>query len=178
MKKIKYLLLIIPILVSTIMVNASGSVTPSTNNITIAKGKSTTFTVNANNVAGKVNVKSSNTNIVTINADTHFFDTSLNDTTWTITVTGVSGGEADIEIELADVATFDSEELTGTKKVHVKVEDTQTEVPPKSEPSGETIKDVPKTALNTSEIIYIAAGIILIAALFILYYYKKERKEK
>ena len=127
--KIKYLIIVF---ISLIIVNvkASGDISISKNDISLVEGGTATFTINATNAAGKVDIVSTDSSVATVDVSEYFFDTSLNNSSVTITVRAVKQGEANIEVRLTDVATFDYEELTGKKICKVNV--TKSEVSPTS----------------------------------------------
>lgn len=116
MKYIKYVL---AILFSLIPLNAyaSGGIAVSPTSLTIEVGSSKTFKITATNAIGDVLISSSNTGVAKVN--TSEWSTGMvdeNETkSETITVTGVSEGSAVITLDI-DAATFDSEDLSGTKK--------------------------------------------------------------
>lgn len=100
-----------------VTVLAAGSIKPTTSNLSIRPGGTTTFTIKANNATGKVNISSSNTGVATVSASSHWMD---NDS-FTVTVKGVSEGNATITVSLSDAATYDEEELHGSYSINVKV---------------------------------------------------------
>ena len=124
MKKISIIIgIIIGLLIIPINVFARGSITPSTKNLTITKGSSGVFTITASNAAGRVDISSSNSSVASVNKFSDFLDNSST----TITVTGVSSGNATITVKLSDAATFDTEEeLTGSYSINVTVNEPQT----------------------------------------------------
>ena len=124
MKKISIIIgIIIGLLIIPINVFARGSITPSTKNLTITKGSSATFTITASNAAGRIDISSSNSSVASVNKFSDFLDNSST----TITVTGVSSGNATITVKLSDAATFDTEEeLTGSYSINVTVNEPQT----------------------------------------------------
>lgn len=112
-----------------VTVFAAGSINPSTTSISIEKGKTATFTINASNAAGNVLIQSGDSNIASVNTSSYFFDTSLGSSSVSVTVTANNVGNTTISIILDDVGTFDNEELTGTKIVNITVTE-----PPKPNP--------------------------------------------
>lgn len=120
MKKLKFMLLLLALtLFLPISVFASGSISPSPRNLTITKGGTATFSITANNAAGKVDISSSNSGIATANRSSEW----LENNSITVTVTGVSVGTTTINVRLSDAATFDEEELTGNYTVTVTVKE-------------------------------------------------------
>ena len=119
----KYILVIMTafLLISKIDVYATGSINVSTDSLTITKGQSVTFTISADNAAGNVLIQSSNSNIASVNKSSYFFDTSLGNSSESITVTALNVGTTQINIILDDVGTFSNEELTGTKVITINV---------------------------------------------------------
>ena len=146
MKNKKIILLILLLIVPILSVNAAGSISLSTSSMTIEVGKSATFTIKANNSAGRVDISSSNTAVAKVSASSKFLDSS----SAKITVTAKKEGTATINVKLTDVATYDGKVLKGTKtiKVTVKkasVKKTTTEkktVVKKEEPKKMNIKNI------------------------------------
>ena len=68
MRKVKILIinLLFMLLVSPLVVQAAGSINVSTRNININVGKSSSFTVSANNAAGRVDISTSNSGVASI----------------------------------------------------------------------------------------------------------------
>ncbi len=120
MKKIKYLLISLLVLIP-LLVNAKGSISISEDNLVVQRGKRVTFSIEADNLAGVVEIVSSDSSIATVSMENYFFDTSENINKVTIIVTGIKKGNAKISVLFKDVATFDYEELTGVKTVNVSV---------------------------------------------------------
>ena len=121
MKKIK---IIISVLVLGIMfpykVFAAGNMVVSTGSISLTTGGSTTFTVSANNAAGRVDISSSNGGVASVSTTSAFLDNSA----VTVTVTARAAGSAVIMIRATDMTTYDDESLTGTSRaVSVNVSD-------------------------------------------------------
>ena len=96
----------------------------STTNLTIKKGETKTVDVTATNAVGRFDVVSNDSNIVSIDKDSIWLESIDEESdTKTITVTGMEVGNAEITINLADVAAFDTEkELTGSYTINVTVE--------------------------------------------------------
>ena len=110
--------LFILLLLFPIVASASGSVTVSTSNLNIALGGSATFTITANNAAGRVDITSSNPSVATVSTSSEYLDKD----TKRITVTAHAEGSTAIKIYLTDVTTFDYEILTGrTYTINVNV---------------------------------------------------------
>ena len=74
-------------------------------NINISKGGKSSFVVTANHSAGRVDIKSSNSEIVEVSESSVFLDMD----SATITVSGVSVGSAKITVYLYDVTTYDDD---------------------------------------------------------------------
>lgn len=125
MKKINYLLFTLAILLLPISVFARGSISPSPRSLTITKGGTATFTITADNAAGRVDISSSNNSIATVNKSSEWLDNN----SVLVTVTGVSVGTATINVKLTDAATYDEEELSTNYTVSVKVNEPSTQTP-------------------------------------------------
>lgn len=99
----------------------------STNQITVNKGGTATFTITISNAAGSVQVKSSNSGIASLDKDVLFFDgldTSgkIIEDKQTITVTGKSSGTTTITVVPNDLAKYDPvEEITKSYTIDVTV---------------------------------------------------------
>ena len=182
MIKLKKLLLIVLISLIEINVKAAGSINVSENSITLKEGETKTFTISAENAAGVVGIKTNDTTVATVSESTFFFDSSLaSSKSIEVSVTGIKEGQTTIIIELNDVATFDMEELTGTKTIEVIVEKVNvTPIDNNDEENNEygkgednvdsttIVNNVPKTASKISiitilfTIFILACGIVMI----------------
>ena len=117
----KKIVLSIFILFISINVFAKGNITLSKTNITLDKGKTEKVTITRTNVADIVEITSLDTSVATVSQSQYFFDTSLNNSSTTITITAKKAGTTTIRIKLKDIATFDGEELNGNKDISIKV---------------------------------------------------------
>ena len=115
MKKVIKFLIISIFLVLPIKVFASGSVSVSTTSISITEGESASFTITANNSAGRVDIFSSNQVVAQVSETSIFLDNNSK----TISITNSGSGSATITIRLVDVATFDREELNNEYTINV-----------------------------------------------------------
>lgn len=126
-RKILVLLVLLIGMALPYKVMAAGDVKVSTNNVSVKPGSTATFTISADNAAGKVSIASSDPSIATASISNKGSEDSDNEMfldkdSRTITVTGVSAGETTITVTLEDVATYDNEDLskkTYTVKVMV-----------------------------------------------------------
>ena len=98
--------------------------------ITIDMGKTDSFDIKVNNIAGAIDVSSSNTNIVKVelansggncNGLMCFYDCPGANESKTYKITGVGKGEAYINVTLTDVASYDEKTLTGSGKIGILV---------------------------------------------------------
>ena len=121
MKKLKICIIamLMLLLILPISVFAAGSIKPSTSSLTITKGSTKTFKVTASNACGRVDISSSNSSVAKVNVSNKWLENS----SVTVTVTGVSAGTAKIIVKLTDAATFDEEALTGSYTINVTVKD-------------------------------------------------------
>ena len=146
MKKIfKYLLLLLVAIILPSNVFAKGSVTTSTTNLTITKGSTASFTITANNAAGRLDLSSSNSNVASISDSKVWVDNQ----SVTIKVTGKSVGTSKIVIKKTDVATYDSEVLSGTITINVKVVEKKVIINPL--PSNPTTPSTPSTPVEVKK---------------------------
>ena len=104
-----------------IIAYASGGITVSTRNISVYKGKSTTFSIVANNAAGRVDISSSNPSVAKVNKSSEWIENN----SIKVEVTGVSVGTATITVTLADAATFDEEVLNGSYTITINVKEVE-----------------------------------------------------
>ena len=151
MKNLKKVLVFILIIFSFIAVKASGSVTVSKNSISIDKGKTGKIVVSAKNVAGVIEISSLDTSIATVDKSNYFFDTTLNNSSVTITITGKKAGKATIRVKLKDIATFDGEELTGNKDITVTVKEEAPKQSSDSKKDNQSTSDSKKDNKSTSD---------------------------
>lgn len=117
MKNKIYILIVLLIVSLPFVVYGSGSISVSSSNISMKIGETKTFTIKANNAAGRVDIFSNNKNIATVSKSNAFLDMN----SITVKVTAKSVGTTKIEIKLTDVATYDSEVLSGTKTINITV---------------------------------------------------------
>lgn len=124
MKSLKICIIAVLMLLLILPANvfAAGSIKPSTSSLTITKGSTKTFKITASNACGRVDISSSNSSVAKVNVSNKWLENS----SVTVTVTGVSAGTAKITVRLTDAATFDEEALTGTYTINVTVKDKQT----------------------------------------------------
>ena len=118
MKKICFLIFL-NLLFIPFYVHASGSINVSSNELNMKVGERKTFKIVANNAAGRVDISSSDSSIVTISKSSIFLDMNSD----TITVTAKKAGKATVNVILTDIATYDSETLSGTKVINITVND-------------------------------------------------------
>lgn len=115
MKGIKRILFTLILLIPFVTF-AAGSVTVNKTSLSIENGKTATFTVTANNSAGKVTFKSNNTGVATINKSSEWVEKGST----TVTVTGKSIGSTTITV-VVDAATFDEVPIKKTYTIKVDV---------------------------------------------------------
>ena len=116
MKRIKRLLFIL-LLMIPVIVNAAGSVTVSSSKLTVDVGSSSSFTIKASSAAGRIDITSSDTSVATVSTNSQFLDNS----SVKIKVNGKREGTATITVKFVDVATYDRQPITGTKKITITV---------------------------------------------------------
>jgi cobalamin biosynthesis Mg chelatase CobN len=99
---------------------AVGGINVSVGSLSITTGMSVSFAVSASNAAGRVDISSSNSGVARVSTGSTFLDNS----SATITVTGVSAGSATITVRATDVTTYDDENISGaTRTISVSVSD-------------------------------------------------------
>ena len=123
MKKMKIFIIAILLLLLILPINvlAAGSITPAPRSLSITKGGTKTFKITASNAVGRVDISSSNPSVAKVNVSSQWLENS----SVTVTVTGVSAGTANITVKLTDAATFDEEVLTGSYTISVTVKNSQ-----------------------------------------------------
>lgn len=139
MKKLR--LLVVTLFCSfvfTPLVFAAGSIKVSTTNVNVVKGRNATFTITANNAAGRVDVVSSS-GLIKLSTNSIWLDNNSQ----AITVTGLSLGSSTITVTLKDVATYDEEVLTGSYTINVNVKE-----PTAIKPGNNTNTTVPNNTTN------------------------------
>ncbi len=119
MKRLNKLILVIllSLIILPFSVKASGSISVSTKNISLAPNGSTSFSITANNAVGRINISSSNTGVATVSAGSIWVENN----TQTITVKAGAVGTATINVVYSDVASFDEEKITGGTTITVTV---------------------------------------------------------
>ena len=146
MKKIVISLIIcLMMFLNMITVHAAGNISVSSSNLSITEGSSKTFTIKASNAAGRIDISTSNKNVISINKSSEFLDNS----SVTVTVKALKKGTATITIKLTDVATYDREELTGARTVKITV--TEKKVAPTPPKAEEPKKEEPKKEEHKEE---------------------------
>ena len=121
----KLLLLIFSlILIVPCSVYAAGGLTVSNTSVTIVKGNSATITVTASNAAGRVDISSSGSAISAVSKSEWLENSSTS-----ITFTGLAAGTAYIYVNPSDMATFDMEEVTSRYVITVRVTNPSTPTP-------------------------------------------------
>ena len=88
---------------------AAGGISVSTGSLSMNVGGSASFTVTANNAAGRVDISSSNSGVARISTGSAFLDNN----SASVTVTGVAAGTATITVKATDVTTYDDENISG-----------------------------------------------------------------
>jgi len=111
MNKIKYLITLILIILCIFpkSVLAVGNISVSTSNVNLIKGSTGSFTITADNAAGRVDISSANSSVASVSASSVFLDMQSE----TITVTGNSVGTTTIKVLVSDGTTYDDEDITG-----------------------------------------------------------------
>lgn len=120
MRRLKYLIItfLMVFCLFPICALAAGSISVSTSNLNITKGGSATFSITANNAAGRVDISSSNSSVASVSSSSLFLDMQSG----TITVKANQAGNATIRVYATDVTTYDDEDLTGrTYTINVNV---------------------------------------------------------
>ena len=129
----------------------AGSVTVSPGSLSMYVGESKTFSINAANAAGRVDISSNNGCISVSPASTWVENGSV-----AITVTGNSVCSTTVIVTLTDVAPYDSDEpLTGSRSVSVSVTNKPAPQPdPTPTPSTPSTPTTPSTPSTPQQPIY------------------------
>ncbi|MBQ0015233.1 MAG: hypothetical protein KBS82_07950 [Oscillospiraceae bacterium] len=125
MKKLLSLIVAIVLIMSIVPISAfaAGSISPSTGIIEIKTGQSSTFYINANNAAGRVDISTSDSSVASISTNSVFIDSDEGKTTsQAVTVTGNKAGTAKITVtNTSETMTYDGEGLANTYTINVTV---------------------------------------------------------
>ena len=113
--KLKYLLFLV-LLMFPFYVFAAGDLTINTSSLNVAPGGVASFNITATNAAGRVDISSSDSSIVTVSKSSEWVE----NTTLKVDVAGVKTGTAKITV-VVDAATFDMEEIKRTYTINVRV---------------------------------------------------------
>ena len=108
-------------MISSNTVFAAGSFTVSKSSITITEGKTDKISINGSNATGRVDIKSSNSDIASVSSNNEWLENNSK----TITITGKKAGTATISIS-GTVADEDGKEATISKTVKVTVKEKAT----------------------------------------------------
>ena len=133
MKKILYTIIAI-LCFSPLVVSAAGSITVSKSSISLNVGGSSSFTINANNAAGRVDISTSNSSVASISESSVWLDNS----SATINVKANGEGSATITVSVKDASTYDEEELHNTYTISVNVKTPAPEHPKEPSTSSNT----------------------------------------
>ena len=117
MKKVLKFIISVLLILPVANVYAAGNITVSNSSITIEPGKTQNITIKATNAAGRIDISSSNSSIIKPSISSSWIENE----TITLSITAFKEGSAKITINITDAATFDGEELTGSKTVNVTV---------------------------------------------------------
>ena len=116
-----FAIIFIMILGMNFVVNADGSFSVSTSNLTIQKGKTATFSITAKDCGGQFSISSSDSSVATVNLSSEWIESDSK----TITVVAKKTGTVTVTVEAQDVASKDGKAvITGTKTVEINVTDT------------------------------------------------------
>ena len=116
-----FAIIFIMILGMNFVVNADGSFSVSTSNLTIQKGKTATFSITAKDCGGQFSISSSDSSVATVNSSSEWIESDSK----TITVVAKKTGTVTVTVEAQDVASKDGKAvITGTKTVEINVTDT------------------------------------------------------
>lgn len=121
-----------------------GSITISKTNISINQGDTTSFVVNAPCAAGRIDIKSSNPNIIKLSTSSEFLDNSST----TINVTGLSVGNAVITVYLTDMADYQENVITGNKTINVSVKGEQGQINDNPQDPVKVVKEMSVTSFK------------------------------
>jgi hypothetical protein len=133
-KKVLKLILVIIGLVIPVIIFAKGGVNVSTNKIELSRGETKTFTISAENGAGKISITPSDEDALSIEVEDKDEDETdnnvfLDNNSKTIKVTAKEKKNSDIIVKLEDFATYDEELLDDEYKIEVKVDGASTTSP-------------------------------------------------
>lgn len=176
MKRIKYIIIVILIAMFYLPIGvfAKGGFKLNANEISIEKGSGAAITITADNMAGRVDISSSDTDVVTVSENKLFLDSEIGkkkDTTFKIE--GISVGESTIKVYVTDAASYDEEDLTG-KEYKIKVTVVEPTVALADNKDLDKTTKNPKTGLNS----YLIGGLITIAIVSITGGYLLKRHNK
>ena len=115
-----FAIIFIMILGMNFVVNADGSFSVSTSNLTIQKGKTATFSITAKDCGGQFSISSSDSSVATVNSSSEWIESDSK----TITVVAKKTGTVTVTVKAQDVASKDEKAVTGTKTVKINVTDT------------------------------------------------------
>ena len=171
------LLVFLCIILCYSVVNAAGSIDVSNNEMSIKKGETREFVITANNAAGLVLIKSSNEEIVTADVSKHFFDSEEEeDKTLNVKLTGVKEGNANVEIILEDVSSYDEETLEGTKVLNVVVGDESDPIPSNDVTPTPGSNDSIKTEDSSNALYFIIGGVVFLLVILVGVFVIKKKK--
>jgi methionine-rich copper-binding protein CopC len=152
MRRLRYVLAVIVLAILLVLLTnynvEAGTFAVSTSTINLEPSKTSTITVTASGLAGRVTISSSNTSVATVNKSSEWVE----DNSFTITVTSVGEGTANITVALEDVADLTTgNPVTGTKTVTVTVKAPVTN--PDPEPNNPPTPPAKSSNANLSMIV-------------------------
>ena len=186
----KRIIIFLGILFFASTVYAKGSIDISKSSINMDIGKTEEFVISANNAAGLVTIKSTDTSIIAVDQEKYFFDSMISgNDKLVVKITAKKAGTAKVNVVIEDVTTYDEEVLKGTKEVQITVNEnnpvspTDTPIEPEAttpepeinptivptdNPSNDET-DSNSNKINSKSIIYIALIVVLLIVIgFIL----------
>lgn len=174
MKKIFcFVVILLTMFIGTSSIYAIGSISVEDNIIELNKGEEKTFNLVARNVAGRIDITSSDNNVVIVSEnDKLWVDSDRNgEKTYSITIKGLKEGTAKIVIKPTDLAIYEDAPMlySGDLNLTINVKNSMSD-----NGTNNNINN-PKTGDNIY--LYIGLGLLIVVFSIVIIYFIRQKKE-
>ncbi len=180
MKKIIcFVVILLTMFIGINSIYAMGSISVQDNTIELNKGEEKTFNLIARNVAGRIDITSSDDNVVNVSENNKLWiDSERNgEKTYSITIKGLKEGTAKIVIKPTDLAIYEDDPklYSGDLVLSIDVKDSMSDNTSNVDNSTNDNVNNPKTGDNIY--LYIGLGLLIVVFSIVIIYFIKQKKE-